>query len=406
MKTTTALLSHVQKLLARLHPPSPPTAEEGQQLLKVLQSSFRKQLDAEHPHPFKPSSKDTSGHDIPAGRGSAPLWATSHHFGSVLAHPILASTDGTVTKHNAARSLDRLIAESQADVARLIVLLQQHKRELRVSGGLGNDTAFGNKLDDWMNSTDRQSRESFLLNDLALRSALDIFVKEKNEIILWSWLCLVYERKLIHAQLTSKKWLHVEDYLVSRLMGLAIQRHDLDDAAQQFLHACRYRESSGRANPSLHTSRPGLQHTLMTNSAQRLASAIIFHRNQHGISAEAFDDLMKYLPEWTPNPTTSDAFCMVYHPSKPSADLLYDFLQRQSAATVLSERQKSARPTSRRATMTAILDASKLSLGQKKKSQASFLLDFAIDNYPDYLPPRQTDAVEPQLETSFNFVPG
>lgn len=399
MKKSGVLAARAHRLIAAIHPHNPPTAKESQQILSVLQTSFKKRLDDQYPPPRKPSSKSSILYDIPTCHANSSSQATSDYFGSLLNHPILSQSNERFTKKDALSRFDQLMAESRVDLNHLTEIMRQHMREITPVSNLSG------RLDTWLQLTDKASREAFFTTKPALRTAVDIVTKENHEGLLWKWLEVVYARTLVSGNLTSRDWLGVEDFLVSRLMRFAIQRHNLSEATEQFIQACRYRGSSARGNPSLYDTKPGLPSAPMSISAKRLTSAIIFHRSRHDISADSFDQMLRYVAAWTPDPTASGAFCALYHPTRPSGDPLYDFLRQNSTAEVLTKVQKNARPGNRRAVMTAILDASKISLAVGKRPQASFLLNFAIDQYPEYLPPRKVDADEPQLET-FLFAPG
>ncbi|KAK5069866.1 hypothetical protein LTR51_008180 [Lithohypha guttulata] len=403
MRTTTALAARMSKLLANLHPPSPLTAQEGQRLLNVLQTSFKKELDAHHPNPRQFVQED---HAIPTGNLSTSSYATSAHFGSILSHSILGNLEGLQTKQDALRKFDQLVAESRIDTARLTSLMKWYNQAVQGDGGVVSSERLGDKLNTWLLSTNHTAREQFFLDGHSLGIAIAMLNHEKNESILWNWLRTVYERQTIDASLQSKQWLHVEDILVSALMRLAISHNDLNEATAQFNQACAYRLSSGRADPRLQSNSSAEHNVPMISAGRRLASAIIYHRLNHGIDVDLFSTALECLPSWLIDPATSKAFCTLYHPSQPSAKPLYRHLKTESQAALLVQRQEKASPTSRKTVMTALLDASKLQLEQGKRAQASFLLDFAIDHYPDFLPPREKKEVEPQLELSFTFAPG
>lgn len=393
MKASTALSTRVRQLLASLHPPSPPTAQESRQLLNVLQSSFKRELDARHPNPLITVKDD---HNIPIDRDVASAHATATHLNGILANSILGSLDGLHDENSAVSKFNKLAAESRIDVSRLAGLLKWHSRVLK-SAGATPETAFGTRLDDWLSSSDASTRNEFFLNQDVLNAALLMLYAETNESILWKWLGMVYKRESINTTLQSEQWLSVEDRLVSFLMRIAISRGDTNDAAHQYLQACQYRIQSGRVT-STETE------INMRSSGNRLASTIVFLRHTHGVTTDLFSKVYKYLPLWKTAPEISQAFCVLYSPTAPTAQMLYTNL-RTDPDTLIA-RQKKASSVSRKAVMTALLDASKLSLDQGKRTQAAFLLDFAIDNYRDYLPARQVREIEPQLELSLNFVPG
>lgn len=407
MKITTALRGRIQQLLASLHPPSPPTAREGQQLLNVLQGSFQKQLDEKHPNPFRSRAALHDQHHVPVARDSASSHATTNYFASVLSHPLISTAAAPkLPGRDAVASLERLLATSKLNTATLIPLMTAYTRS-RKTGDLKNTTdtlLLADRLHVWLQSTDPSIRDSFFLDRSCLNSATAMLLSEKNEAVLWKWLRMVYERDLINADLTDRRWLAVEDQLVSATIQLSLRRRDVQGAATHFVQACQYRIDSGRVLP-----RQSEPQSSMVLSAKPLASSIIYYRHNHGIPSDLFTKVLHNLLPWSyipSGPEFSSAFCALYDPAKPTAHLLSHHLSNHDHAQLLVDRQARASPTSRKTIMRAILDASKLALEQGHRKQASRLINYAIDHYPDYLSPLETKEVEEQLDMSFHFAPG
>lgn len=398
----------MQQLLASLHPPSPPTAREGQQLLTVLQTSFQKRLDEQHPNPSRGRCDPHDKHDVPIARESASSYATANYLGSILSHPAIGVANPLKTEQDVINSFEQLLSEDKLTPATLVLLVKRYMLARR-HGKAETGASFGDRLDIWMHSTDQSTRKTFLLDRHFLNNATAMLVNEMNEAVLWKWLRLVYERKLVDASLKDRWWLSVEDRLVSTIMRVAIRRGHLEDAALQFIQACQYRVDSGRGSPSFLAAKfNASNHDSMVTSAMVLASAIIYRRHQHGIPADLFATLPQFLLGWShkAGPEFSHTFCNIYNPVKPDAKGLFNHLKKEAQAQILIDRQATASATSRKSVMTALLDASEVALDQGHRHEASFLLEFAIDHYPDYLPPRETRRVEDQLEMSFNFAPG
>lgn len=413
MKTTNALAVSMRKLLANLHPPSPPTARESQQLLDVIQKSFKNRLDEQHPPPSQrdlwPNAHER--HDIPIDRESASSHATNTHLSSILANPVLRSLDGLHTRQDVISRFDKLVAEPGIDVSRLIGLTRHYSREILRGKESKHTEGLSDRLNGWLHTTDRLVRQEFLLNEAARAAAIDLAINEHNEAILWTWLRLVYERRLIQAEVTNIEWLDVEDHLVSGLMRISVQKKKNADAAQQFLEACRYRLDSGRGVPSTldEKAEPKASYKPLIRSGKRLASAIIYHRHRHAIDSVLFNKIFQYLPRWTANPVLNSAFCAIYNPAEPTANHLHMNLRdevgkRQLLNELLNDLAK--RSHSRKISMIALLDASKLALEQGKKSQASFLIDFVSENYPESSPARKKEQLGFEIERNFHFVAG
>lgn len=401
MRTTNALATSMRRLLANLHPPSPPTAKEGQQLLSVLQKSFKSRLDEQHPapsqHDFWPKSFDQS--DIPVTTQSTSSHATNTHLSAILTNPILGSSDALHMRKDAIFRFDKLVSAPEVDLPHLTALIKVHSQGLKAgTQQRQHGERLGDRLNSWLHVTDRASREAFLLNKSTRQAALDLFYKEGNESVMWTWLRLVYERRLIQADITSAQWLDVEDFLVSNIMRLSIQRQDLADAAQQYLEACRYRFDSGRWDTSK-------TYQSMLHSSSRLASAILFHRHQHGIDSTLFKNILQYLPSRIARQTLNFDFCSIYSPENPTARGIWETIKDPNSAQRLTQNLAAQYPHTRKVVMTSLLDAAKVALDEGKGRQASGILDFAIDHFPEYLPAREKEQIGPEIERYLDFVP-
>src|SRR2546423_2758972 len=117
----------VRSLVAKLHPPLLKTPRESQQLLSVLDSAFKRQLDDAHP-PVNPVKSlgigQARANDIVFANPSVN--AANDHLLSILHHPLLETKGGqnTDTKSSAARAvtlLDNAIMEGRVT----LVLLEQ-----------------------------------------------------------------------------------------------------------------------------------------------------------------------------------------------------------------------------------------------------------------------------------------
>lgn len=294
---------------------------------------------------------------------------------------------------------DKLVSAPELDLPHLTALIKVHSQGLKAgTQQRQHGERLGDRLNSWLHVTDRASREAFLLNKSTRQAALDLFYKEGNESVMWTWLRLVYERRLIQADITSAQWLDVEDFLVSNIMRLSIQRQDLADAAQQYLEACRYRFNSGRWDTSK-------TYQSMLHSSSRLASAILFHRHQHGIDSTLFKNILQYLPSRIARQTLNFDFCSIYSPENPTARGIWETIKDPNSAQRLTQNLAAQYPHTRKVVMTSLLDAAKVALDEGKGRQASGILDFAIDHFPEYLPAREKEQIGPEIERYLDFVP-
>lgn len=393
MRLTPAL--YVRHLLAKLHPPLPKTPRESNQLLNLLETSFRKHLDEVHPAPK--ASEDIAEapqhHNIPILSSSNV--AHSHLF-SVLTHPLLDKYTGGKDKSqtltsDAVDKLDEALIRGNVSVKLLERCMEQYETGITNGEGVSENQMLGQRLASWLYAAPPSVKEAFFTKLDLLRSAIRILAIDRQEATAWEWLRIVYERdfggvQAGHSYLSELKWLMVEDTIVSALMLQSIRRRDLNDAAQQLVEACRYRRESGRARVCLSDLSTELPYVPMSLSWKRLAIGILQFRNTHGIETELFDAAMQSSLSWSHAPHASEAVLAIYHPSSPSSQILCQKLRHAASAAEFINGHKPAGKLMRKAMLIAFLDGAQLSLDQSLRHDARFLLDFATAHYPDLLP--------------------
>ncbi|KAI9041284.1 uncharacterized protein KD926_007238 [Aspergillus affinis] len=75
----------------KIHQPLPRTPRQSQQLLNALTSSFRRQLDQEHPSSISPSEQPHNG-DSPPENPNSSILATDKHVQRILRNPLFRKT--------------------------------------------------------------------------------------------------------------------------------------------------------------------------------------------------------------------------------------------------------------------------------------------------------------------------
>ncbi|KAI2089777.1 hypothetical protein LOZ36_001684 [Ophidiomyces ophidiicola] len=201
--------SHAFKFLtSNIHPPLPRTPQESRQLLSVLTSSFRRQLDREHP-PVQPSEPQTPARSASGGRRSGSSVNADQHMSSILNHPLFSTVPhqqparkrgiearGQIDTNSATEdivsTLDRAIASGTADTNVLHDCLCRHRLRLE---GLAHgvmrremrDSALGSRITSWLSSANKQSRADFFRNQLTIRFAMPYMVNERyrSEVVKW-----------------------------------------------------------------------------------------------------------------------------------------------------------------------------------------------------------------------------
>lgn len=389
MKTTTALSARMRQFLANLHPPSPPTHQEGRELIGLLQTSFKRQLDFNHPAPRVPDVVD--GQNIPL-KDEIIIAQANQHLQWILNHPLVDSPNSRSRSILAA--WDAAYAENRLALPLMRSLLSAYLFDLKAqrhskSVDSKNCDSLSSRLNAWLYGASHTDRDNFFLfTHVLLKPAIEVLTFENQESLIWNWLRIVYERLLIRAELSDTRWLAVEDTIVSLLMRNAIHRGDNAEAAAHFVQAAQYRMTSGRTAPVPTQHDSDTHHYALTESWKRLGALIIYNRAVHEIPSDIFTSAMKYAMPFQEAPSSASEFCMIYHPDpelashKPLVAALRDKAGRASFLAT----QKTASKPARQALLTCLEDAAQICQEKGHRRDAVTLLTFAHETYKDLIP--------------------
>lgn len=411
MKTTTAwaIRPRMRQLVSKLHPPTAPTSSENAQLLRSLQSSFRHELDERHPQPTNAAINANLDESI-SNALPASASATTSHVASILSNPLFNRTpppqDSPTARLNQLQSslaqshiLSPSEAASHVTSALQVFLRASLNDDQRAAASqAARDTL------EWFKTATQPHRRAFFAGGVMTKHIIPLLNASRNESVAWEWLKIIYERKLIDLPLSNFAALQVEDKLVAALMLMSTWRGDLNEAAQQFLHASTYHNRSGRAVEHGHRS---ASYVPLRNSWSLLANAVVLRRHNHGIDPATFTSYLNCSPAGSEHARVTRELLLVYHPVTPTAHELVESLK--SSYEAFQSNQASARDRARKSIMIALLDSAQLSLQQGFSSEARYLLDTALDTYPEWLPRPPVDRVhetEPLLERSFALALG
>lgn len=181
-------------LASKIHPQLPLSKRESEQLLNLLTTSFRRQLDQEHP-------LDTPNHKMPQKRKATGPPANSQlsaqglagkHIGSILTNPLFAvkptmpaalknGDAETVFKNPLAWFMSE-IAGGTADLGKAstcLDLVKGHDNPLKDSQGRGPGAVIAQWLTD--------SRQPFLGDRIFIKHLTRQLVREDREDVFWQW---------------------------------------------------------------------------------------------------------------------------------------------------------------------------------------------------------------------------
>ena len=402
----------VRSLVAKLHPPLLKTPRESQQLLSVLNSSFKRQLDQVHPpvNPVKAPAFETSyASDIAFANPSAN--AANDHLLSILHHPLLETKDAVRTHPQSAaaravRLLDSATVEGRVTPALLEHCIRIYHQNGRRLSGLPEGQRLGNKITAWFNTTDAATRELFLTGQL-MGHVVPLMYSEAQEQVVWEWLRMLYEGDFggwndkTAYDPKSLAWQKNEANLVRLMVRESVRRGNLPGAIQEYAQAWSYMTESGRLPRESHPVEPTSPISSMSRTSAMIVHMIISRRHKHGVPSLLYDLITRLDQHWRWPKSYQQVFLPIYHPSRPSAeDLLLclrsgDFPQHKAHA--VRERAKSGRP--KLATI-AMIDGAQLLLDQGQPLKAQYVLDETEKHFPEYVSERKLQDNESRIQAA------
>jgi hypothetical protein len=402
----------VRSLVAKLHPPLLKTPRESQQLLSVLNSAFKRELDDVHP-PVNPVESP----DFERSRTNDTVFANptvnaaNDHLLSILHHPLLETKDGrrAGTASAAAQAvtlLDTAIVEGRVTpelLEQCITIYKQNGRHLP-SGSEGH--RLGYKIVAWFNTTDAATREAFLTGRL-MDNVVRLMYNEGQEQVVWEWLRMLYEGSFggrndkSAYDPKSPAWQENEASLVRLMVREAVRRRNLPGAIQEYAQAWNYMTESGRLPREIHHHYPKSPNSSMSRTSTMIVHMIIHRRHYHGVPSMLYDLIMRLDQHWFRPKYWQQMFLPVYHPTRPSAvNLLQslrsgDFLEHKLHA--IRQRTKSGIP--KMATI-AMIDAAQLLLDQEQPMKAQFVLDATENHFPQFVSGRKSQDNESRIQAA------
>ncbi|RMZ81833.1 hypothetical protein DV738_g2118, partial [Chaetothyriales sp. CBS 135597] len=369
MRVSAVLL--LKNLLTRLHPPAPATERESARLLAVLDHAFRKQLDAAHP---PPPPEDQQQSHVP----TQPSRAVNRHLESLLLHPLLETKPSRPAAHGptlrtAVDQFDHALRTRTLTVTKLKSISRQYLVQTKSKPSAEK---LGPRLAAWLEAENAQTKSTFFQSADVIHDVVPLMYADGLESTVWAWLRSLYQCEWLRVGDTASSaqtpaFLHAQDILVSEMMRMAIRRGSIQDAAAQYVAAAVYRAQSAPTEP-------------LTSSYKRITTAILHKRHRHGIDTSTFEQVLDHAISFSRDRVVTRSFLQLYHPTSPTAETLFHELSNDSFAGPWHSWHRKHKLL-HAALLNSVLDAAQLSLEQSKFKHASFFLDLAETQWPDYL---------------------
>lgn len=187
-------------LASKIHPPLPRTKRESQQLLEILSSSFRRQLDQHHP---PPDARLPAASQSDAPRKPGP--GTTTDLSSILEHPLFdANLKDTGKNYTSGRPhplavLADAMAAGQADVQTLYSCLKAHRTMMRSLSDLETRQVMeasrvGSTIVSWYAAADLESKGLFFSNRHVMALVMPYMSSQGLQGTVMTWLELLSRR--------------------------------------------------------------------------------------------------------------------------------------------------------------------------------------------------------------------
>ncbi|KAF2971058.1 hypothetical protein GQX73_g2506 [Xylaria multiplex] len=229
-------------LLPQIHHPLPLTKRESQRLLESITSSFRKNLDREHPWETGETSTNTQASSEP---GSTELLSTANHrptdrhLRAILSNPLLAlphngSVDASThtSRNNPFEVFDSAVSRGLMNPRRAAgflatirsQLLAESPNNLRQRMGASGG---GLCVLRWLRASGQESSLSFLSDPALVRLIIPFLFAEGLQEVAWGWLAQLAARSnKLELEITPGK---ASAQSLSRLMSAIIdESRELD----------------------------------------------------------------------------------------------------------------------------------------------------------------------------------
>lgn len=353
-------------LVSKINPQLPLNPRESQKLLSLLKTSFRQQLDREHPVALSDSRN-----------------ATDHHLQSILENPLFdAPTKGSLSSSNQRNGsqlgqihelLERpmvyfkehvVAGTASLDTAKLCLTAQYEK--LSVSGPVAStkSSETGSIILSWMWSSGIAESKSFLNDKRFLSLLIPFLVIEGHGHLIWRWV-MQLQSNLDHGLRGPNLFARRRHLLFKLIESEAKYGRGVIPSLNIFMK--RLREIRSSPKPFNYISQ-GLFHEAGTYLCMELAKA----SENSTVETDEYEELYQSVVSWSSMPFYHLGMMELHHPQNPTTT---------SALRYLNEWTPAKRD--RKSTVRLGLKAAEISLNKDAQADASWVFDFLKSNFAD-----------------------
>ncbi|KAK2626595.1 hypothetical protein QTJ16_003770 [Diplocarpon rosae] len=379
----------------KIHQPLPLTPRELKQLLNLLTTSFRKQLDTEHPV-IRPAYAPTPSHgQHPTRRRRHSLSdldknPTDRHMHSVLTNPLfnlMPRAEGArpVSLRAPMDLFDQAVAKGMMTTSLATILLRAVKSEITKScspdvwAGM-KESAAGLKVLKWLVSSGSTNNIEFLDDEVFTSFLMQFLVAEGLQEAAWTWIKKLLARLPALALLSGKEFTEAQKKVVGPLV-LLIRAEALDDTRDLDAAYLSLSRAAGYV-AGLPTS--DVMTALAPAGLFLFKTSVNSHAERPPPSEAGFESFLGFAPVITRRPDRFFAHLSLLHPTKPSPDLALNYIRGIEASKdcgpFLSKNRKPIE-NSCRYTIKLCLDLATFLLVHHRYSEADEVMNFLRANY-------------------------
>lgn len=414
----------LRALASKIHPSLLLTPRESQQLLSLLTSSFREQLNREHPS-FRTDDGSETTHNPVAGPygksfrrrsncgASSParassLGSTDRHFQSILKNPLFAvgmkdqhesvpssyPTHQGDASHNQTASFDPMalfeasVASGSATIATATYAMDTLQKiltsspETSIKQGMATSLA-GSKVLRWLWSSGLQDSLHPSQDGQFIALLTNYLVAEnRHDVILnWFYKLQAESRRCLLEKSTGypSGAIQVAQRLLLRLVkGELTLGNGLRAAVDHFLRVINNEIVAGVKEPqSMEEDEDShLFFSLLAPTGKYLVYMLTQEGGAGQLDPDSLERFTRNIKIWARDVEFYRAAIHLHHPVKPSAVAALAYLKQKAR-----KRSQMESPKKRRAIVHLSLDCASLLLQQDRYSEATWVMDFTRRGY-------------------------
>ncbi|KAG0649815.1 hypothetical protein D0Z07_3826 [Hyphodiscus hymeniophilus] len=325
----------------KIHPPLPLNPRESKQLLNLLTTSFRQQLDAEHGE-FRKDPKLSNaqkGQEKTRRRmrsfSDSNARPTDRHMNLILTNPLFVlNTDGKALAANRdpMELFDIAVAKGMMTINYARACLNAKKHEIiqspvpTIREGM-KESGAGLKVLRWLVSSGTANNNDFLMSAPFAQILMEYLVAEGLQEVCWKWIQRGFqsipqyfathgeENQVLHKTLRRE--------IVTPLYHL-VKAEASGDVSLDSAYLCL-----SRAVGYLAGSPAGRLRDLLSGAGWYLVyESTELHSQRPPPTPSAFDSFFSLIPVLSKNPGYQLAHMSLIHPFEPSTDLALAFLRQ------------------------------------------------------------------------------